>query len=192
MNYLASNLAQCSTSHECSKDGPVLSQKWVNPMNQHLSEMSCTRLQETSVNLWELMLGQVDCQVVNLIPNSPFVQSSLSLQHFNWFDCLILNLCMPLILRICTYLDQCDCWLFVHNYPLLNAFDLFLCHTKACFIHGYSILEICLTAEFCFNTNQTQQANHKYIHWCLHRGLQSWKPYCSTITNRNVQNNCLC
>ncbi len=78
-------------------------------MNHHLSEMSCTRLQETSMNLWELMLGQVDCQVVNFIPNSPFVLSSVSLQHFNWFDCLILDLCMPLILSICTYLDQGAC-----------------------------------------------------------------------------------
>lgn len=38
------------------------------PVHYDPNQSSHIHLQETSVNLWELMLGQVDCQVVHLLP----------------------------------------------------------------------------------------------------------------------------
>lgn len=70
-------------------------------MNLNKREISQTRFQETSMNLWELMLGRAERQVVISTQNR-LIQIYFSFPFCKWCHSNLVDLCMPTLLCACT------------------------------------------------------------------------------------------
>lgn len=107
--------------------------RWTSPVPEmsesHESPLKLNVLHTFAGNFREFMgthAGTSGLSGSKFHSKSPFCSKFSFSPALKFVDCLILNLCMPLILSICTYLDQCDWWLFVHTVTILSSM-YFIC-----------------------------------------------------------------